>query len=128
MPTERCVIERTETGFVTREDDTCAANDWVPPRPGWEGRIGTRRFLVSSFDEATGYSRARREALANWNGALADCALRLGARAGAQSLYAACRRDVSRRRAILRVVGYDFAGAALPEPVTQVCDVAPVAA
>ena len=28
---ERCVIERTEKAFVTREDDTCAANDWVPP-------------------------------------------------------------------------------------------------
>jgi hypothetical protein len=28
----------------------------------------------------------------------------------------------------LHVVGYDFAGAALPEPVTQVCDVAPVMA
>src|SRR5258708_5222302 len=69
---ERCVIERTETGFATREDDTCAANDWVPPRPGWEGRIGTRRFLVCSFDDATGYSGARREALANWHGSLPD--------------------------------------------------------
>ena len=44
---ERCVIERTEDAFVTREDETCAANDWVPCRPGWEGRIGTRRFLVA---------------------------------------------------------------------------------
>jgi hypothetical protein len=42
---ERCVIERTETDFVTRVDETSAANDWVPCRPGWEGRIGTRRFL-----------------------------------------------------------------------------------
>ncbi len=42
---ERCVIERTETDFVTRDDDTSAANDWVPCRAGWEGRIGTRRFL-----------------------------------------------------------------------------------
>src|ERR1700683_1455497 len=29
---ERCVIERTETGFVTREHDTSVANDWVPSR------------------------------------------------------------------------------------------------
>jgi hypothetical protein len=29
-PHERCVIERTEDAFITREDDTCAANDWVP--------------------------------------------------------------------------------------------------
>ena len=27
---ERCVIERTEIGFVTREEETSAANDWVP--------------------------------------------------------------------------------------------------
>ena len=53
-PRERCVIERTDDDFVTREDDTCAANDWVPCRPGWEGRIGTRRFLVCSFAEAAG--------------------------------------------------------------------------
>src|SRR6202023_3101996 len=33
---ERCVIERTETGFVTREEETSAANDWVPCRAGWE--------------------------------------------------------------------------------------------
>ena len=43
---ERCVIERTETGFDTRENDTSAANDWLPRRPGWEGRIGTRRFQL----------------------------------------------------------------------------------
>ena len=65
---ERCVIERTETGCVSREENTCAANDWVPRRPGWEGRIGTRRFLVSSFDDAAGFSRARRDALAAWSG------------------------------------------------------------
>jgi hypothetical protein len=29
---------------------------------------------------------------------------------------------------ILHVVGYDLASAALPEPVTQVCDIAPVIA
>lgn len=33
---ERCVIERTETGSITRENNTSAANDWVPEsaRPG----------------------------------------------------------------------------------------------
>jgi hypothetical protein len=64
---ERCVIERTETDFLSREDDTCAANDWVPCRPGWEGRIGMRRFLSSSFADAAGHSRARGERLAAWN-------------------------------------------------------------
>ena len=67
---ERCVIERTETDFITREDDTSAANDWVPCRPGWEGRIGTRRFLTSSFADAASYSQARRESLKAWDGAV----------------------------------------------------------
>ena len=57
-PDEGCVIERTETEFLTRFGGTCAANDWEPCRPGWEGRIGMRRFLVSSFAEAAGFSRA----------------------------------------------------------------------
>jgi hypothetical protein len=123
---ERCVIERTETGFVTREDDTCAANDWVPPRSGWEGRIGTRRFLVSSFDDARGYSRARREALASWNGALADGRFDW-VREPVLNPYTRLAVAMCPASGILRVVGYDFAGAALPEPVTQVCDIAPVA-
>ena len=33
---ERCVIERTENGFVTREEKTSATNDWVPSRPRWK--------------------------------------------------------------------------------------------
>jgi hypothetical protein len=122
---ERCVIERTETGFVSREDDTCAANDWVPPRPGWEGRIGTRRFLVSSFDDATGYSRARREALASWDGSLADNRFDW-VREPVLNPYTRLAVAMCPASGILRVVGYDLAGAALPEPVTQVCDVAPV--
>ena len=94
-PQERCVIERTETGFVTREQETSAANDWVPARPGWEGRIGTRRFLTSSFADAAGYSRARREALNGWQEFAVGASFPLGARAGAQPLYAACGSDVS---------------------------------
>ena len=27
---EHCVIERTETDFISREDEVSAANDWVP--------------------------------------------------------------------------------------------------
>jgi hypothetical protein len=124
---ERCVIERTETGFISREDDTCAANDWVPSRPGWEGRIGTRRFLISSFDEATSYSRARRDALANWDGALADGRFDW-LREPVLNPYTRLAVAMCPASGILRVVGYDLAGAALPEPVTQVCDIAPVAA
>jgi hypothetical protein len=124
---ERCIIERTETEFVTREEDLCCANDWVPSRPGWEGRISAKRFLVSSFDEATAHSRRKRDALANWDGAASDdrfdwvCAPVLNP-------YTRLAVAMSPASGTLRVVGYEIVGDALPEPVTQVCEVAPVAA
>jgi len=120
---ERCIVERTETGFLTREDDTCAANDWVPCRPGWEGRIGMRRFLVSSFADAAGYSRARRESLAGWNGLFS---LRRfdWVRAPVLNPYTRLAVVMSPGRGILRVIGYDYLGAGgdLPVPVTQACE------
>jgi hypothetical protein len=117
---ERCVIERTESDFVTRENDTCAANDWVPCRPGWEGRIGTRRFLVSSFADAAGYSRAQRDALADWAGAISSnrfdwlCEPVLNP-------YTRMAVVMSPATGVLRAVGYDMAGGILPQPVTEIC-------
>jgi hypothetical protein len=121
---ERCVIERTETGFVTREQDTSAANDWVPSRPKWEGRIGTNRFLTSSFDEAASYSEARREALAGWRGPMT------GSRfdwvcAPVLNPYTRLAVAMSPVRGILRAVGYDRTADTLPEPVTRMCEIAP---
>jgi hypothetical protein len=121
---ERCVIERTETGFVTRERDTGAANDWVPERAGWEGRIGIRRFWTCTYEQAQDYSCARREALAAWRGALDDrsfawiCAPVLNP-------YTRVAAALCPARGILRVVGYEEVGAELPVPVTQVCDIEP---
>ena len=120
---ECCVIERTETGFVSREEDTCAANDWVPCRSGWEGRIGTRRFLVSSFDDAAGFSRARRDALAAWNGLLSDDGFDW-VREPVLNPYTRLAVAMSPSRGILRVVGYDVTDdGILPEPVTQTREV-----
>ena len=124
---ERCVIERTETAFITREEDTSAANDWVPPRPRWEGRIGMRRFLSRSFREATEYSCARREALASCDVSPADGRFDW-LREPVLNPYTRLAVAMSAATGTLRVVGYDRAGSALPEPVTQVCDIAPVAA
>lgn len=120
---ERCVIERTETDFLTREQETSAANDWLPSRPGWEGRIGTRRFLVSSFAEAAGYSCARREALAGWRGSLAAAGFDW-VREPVLNPYTRLAVAMSPASGILRAAGYDIAGAAvLPQPVTQVCEI-----
>lgn len=119
---ESCVIERTETAFVTREADTSAANDWVPERPRWEGRIGTRRFLKSSFADAAGFSRARREALANWRGSLAEPRFDW-VREPVLNPYTRLAAAMCPGRGILRATGYDVAGAELPEPVTQPCEI-----
>jgi len=119
---ERCVIERTETGFVTREHDTGAANDWVPERPGWEGRIGLRRFWTSSYEEARDYSCARREALAAWRGALDDRSFAWLCQP-VLNPYTRLATALCPARGILRVVGYEDVGAELPAPATQVCNV-----
>ncbi len=121
-PHERCVIERTETDFVTREEDTCAANDWVPSRPGWEGRIGTRRFLVSSFADAASYSRARREALAGWSGPLSASSFDW-LREPVLNPYTRLAVAMSPACGILRASGYDITGATLPAPVTRLCEI-----
>lgn len=118
---ERCVIERTETDFLTRGDDTCAANDWVPCRAGWEGRIGTRRFLVSSFADAAGLSRARREALAGWAGSLSASQFDW-VHEPVLNPYTRLAIAMSPARGILRAAGYDTTGATLPQRVTQICE------
>jgi hypothetical protein len=118
---ERCVIERTETAFVTREEDTCAANDWVPCRPGWEGRIGTRRFLVSSFADAAGHSRARRDALAGWSGSLAASGFDW-MREPVLNPYTRLAAAMCPASGVMRATGFDIASGVLPEPVTQTCE------
>jgi len=119
---ERCVVERTESDFVTREEETSAANDWLPNRPGWEGRIGTRRFLVSSFAEAAGYSRARREALASWSGSPAADRFDW-LREPVLNTYTRLAVAMAPAGGILRAAGYDIAGAGLPQPVTELCEI-----
>ncbi len=121
-PHERCVIERTESGFLTREEETSAANDWLPSRPGWEGRIGPRRFLLSSFAEAAGVSRARREGLAGWSGSFADKRFDW-MRVPVLNPYTRLAAAMSPAGGILHAAGYDLAGGELPQPVTQICEV-----
>jgi hypothetical protein len=120
-PHERCVIERNDDAFVTREDDTCAANDWVPCRPGWEGRIGTWRFLNCSFAEAARLSRARRDALAEWGGPVAGIGFDW-VREPVLNPYTRLAVAMNPARGVLRAVGYDIVGGFLPEPVTRISE------
>jgi hypothetical protein len=123
---ERCVIERTETDFLTRDEETSAANDWVPCRPGWEGRIGTRRFLTSSFADAASYSRARRESLKNWDGALSAPGFGW-VREPVLNPYTRLAVAMCPAKGVLRAIGYDRTDALLPEPVTRICEIAATA-
>jgi hypothetical protein len=118
---ERCVIERTETEFLTRSSNTSAANDWEPNRPGWEGRIGMRRFLVSSFADAAGFSRARRESLAAWRGSFSASEFEW-LREPVLNPYTRLAVAMNPACGILRAVGYDLTGATLPAPVTKICE------
>ncbi len=126
-PHERCVIERTETGFATREDQTSAANDWLQVQPGWEGRIGTRRFLTSTLEEAAGYSRARRESLEAWDGPLSAPDFDW-VREPVLNPYTRLAVAMCPSSGLLRVTGYDktdpsATAAELPVPVTRPCEI-----
>jgi hypothetical protein len=121
-PGERCVIERTENGFVTREENTSAANDWVPSRPMWEARIAATHFLTCSPAEAATRCRERHDVLARWRGPLS----RRGfdwMKPPVLNPYTRLAVTMSPARAILRVAGYEMTTAGLPEQVTEVCEI-----
>jgi hypothetical protein len=121
-PGERCVIERTETGFTTREDDTSAANDWVPGRPMWEARMAANYFLTLPSAEAAARCAARRDELAGWDGELSrgDFAW---VRPPVLNPYTRLAVEICPALGLLRVAGYEMTGADLPEQVTAVCEV-----
>ena len=121
-PGERCVIERTGNGFVTREENTSAANDWVPNRPRWEARIEAARFLTCSPAQAAARCRDRQDALAGWRGLLS----RRGfdwVKPPVLNPFTRLAVTMSPARAILRVAGYEMTTAGLPEQVTEVCEI-----
>jgi hypothetical protein len=121
-PGERCVIERTDNGFITREENTSAANDWVPSRPRWEARIAAARFLSCSSADAAARCRDRQEALADWCGLLS----RRGfdwVKPPILNPFTRLAVTTSPARAILRVAGYEMTNGDMPEQVTQVCEI-----
>ncbi len=127
-PGERCVIERTEESFVTHEGDTCAANDWIVRRPEWEARIIAAHLLKSSAEEAALRSQARREALAAYPGRLSQPDFDWVTRP-VLNPYTRIVSSMCPARGILRVAGYEVVAAgALPEQVTQMREVAALAA
>jgi hypothetical protein len=121
-PGERCVIERTETGFVTREEKTSAANDWIPNRPRWEARMPANRFLTFSPEDAAARCRDRHDALASWGGLLSRSGFDW-VKPPVLNPYTRLAVTMSPARAILRVAGYEMIADGLPEQVTQTCEI-----
>jgi hypothetical protein len=121
-PGERCVIERKQDGFTSRDHDTGAANDWLQTQPSWEARVGAEVLFTRTFDEAADNSRTRRDQLA---------AAGPGPFAGGFGWVSPPVLNSQTRLAVemcpatgvLRAIGYEQAkGELLPEPVTRTYD------
>jgi hypothetical protein len=125
-PGERCVIERTEDSFNTRDDETSAANDWLQSTWPWEARVRTEVLLTRSYEEAAQNSRTRRAQIEAWDGEFAGEAFRWVAPPilNTQTRIAV---ELCPARGVLRAIGYEpAAGQELPAPATAVCEIAPV--
>jgi hypothetical protein len=122
-PGERCVIERTEDSFNTREDETSAANDWINSAWPWEARVRTEVLLTRSYEEAAQNSRTRRAQIAAWDGTFSGEPFRWVAPPilNTQTRVAV---ELCPAQGILRAVGYEPApDLELPAPATAVCQV-----
>jgi hypothetical protein len=125
-PGEGCVIERTEEGFQTRASATCAANDWLEQRDGWEGRVGADVVMTCSREEAGAASRRRREALAGWAGTFRHDSF-AWVTPPVLNRFTRLAIEMCAADGALRVAGYECElGAAEAHRATQVTSIAPV--
>ena len=119
---ERCVIERTEDSFLTRTEDTSAANDWLVPRPLWEARVGGQQLFTALTTDVGGNSKIRRAALAAWAAPFGngfDWVV-----PPVLNPFTRVATEMCPARGILRVVGYEsVAGFEWPQAVTLPCEI-----
>ncbi len=119
---ERCVIERREDSFDTREDVTSAANDWLHSAWPWEARVRAEVLLSRTYEEAAQNSRTRRAQIAAWDGQFANGAFGWVTPPilNTQTRLAV---ELCPARGVLRAIGYEqVAGQELPEPATLPCE------
>jgi len=123
---ERCVIERTQDGFASRDHDTGAANDWLQSRALWEARVAAEALFTRTFDEAAENSRTRRYHLEAWPGPFGGGFEWVSPPVlNSQTRLAV---EMCPATSVLRAIGYEQAeGQELPEPVTLSCELAAVA-
>lgn len=115
---ERCVIERTQDGFASRDFDTGAANDWLQSTPAWEARVGPEVLFTRTFDEAAENSRTRRGQIEAWPGPfVGEFDWVLPPVLNSQTRLAV---EICCATGVLRTIGYEqVEGQELPEPVTR---------
>ncbi len=119
---ERCVIERTEESFVTREVDTSAANDWLPQRQRWEARVCSDYLLSRTSEEAAERSHARRTHLAGFAGPFGS-GMFDWVTPPVLNPFTRIAVEMCPARGVLRAIGYEAApDAELPQPVTLTCE------
>jgi hypothetical protein len=122
---ERCVIERTEEGFSSRDDDTACANDWLHGGERWEARVNTAHLMTRTYEEAKARNRARRDALASWPQSFADAGFEWVVPPVLNS-FTRMAVEMCPASGTLRALGYELeAGNELPQRATQLCEVAP---
>jgi hypothetical protein len=116
---ERCVIERTEDGFGTRETATSAANDWHERRDRWEARVGGDMLINCEMDEAAANSRGRRAAIDGFQGTFGTGEFDW-VREPVLNRFTRIAVEMCPANAVLRVAGYETDdGAAVARRVTE---------
>jgi hypothetical protein len=124
---ERCVIERTEQGFETREEDTSAANDWLRSRPSWEARGSSRAMLTRSYEEAAERNIKRKRQLAAWTGEFARGTFEWVV-PPVLNAFTRIAVEMCPAAGVLRAVGYEKSpDAEHAQPVTSVCEISAAA-
>jgi hypothetical protein len=117
-PGERCLIERSEDGVVTHEEETAAANDWLRGALPWEARVAGGQTFTCSSAQAADNSRVRREALNNWTGCFAQDSFGWVV-PPVLNRYTRVAVEMCPATGTLRTVGYErVPGFDLPQPVT----------
>ena len=119
---ERCVIERTEQDFASREEDTGAANDWLRPRPAWEARVSSRAMFTRTYEEAAERNHSRRRQLTAWPGEFARGSFDW-VTPPVLNPFTRIAVEMCPGKGVLRAVGYETPpGCEFAQPATQTCE------
>jgi hypothetical protein len=126
---QRCVIERTEQGFVTRAARTSAANDWHDSAPSWEARTRADLMFTRTYEETAASSRTRREHFEKWQGSFSTLGFNW-VEPPILNPYTRLAVEMCPAQGILRAAGYEVVRTGeLPEVVAatdNAQDLAPV--